>query len=200
MFRRNRLLNAINIYGPVDQARRVIELWLKQQDRSMHRRDRERLAGLMARYFENEDQLTDQLMMSFLNHYIGDAEVDMEDPVSVRMEIKSLLDKSVSGQSFTPQGNNWPLVIMAAVGMIAVVVITGLIGWQVINLPLSDMQQNNLKGRVEMVAGQTGSKTAAIWTRIKKPLDVRRYQDITYWQYDDAMKELDRIAADAAKP
>src|SRR3989304_6846467 len=84
----------LDIFAPLEQAAACLDIWLRQEKRRLTAGQKQRAAALIARYFHYEDEVTDQLMLSFLRHYSGRHDVDMEDPASVRMEIKAVLDKS----------------------------------------------------------------------------------------------------------
>lgn len=188
----NHFVKTWGIRAPIDQAGRCLDLWLKEEERAMPKRWRARTAALLARYFQHEDEVTDQLMLSFLRHYSGWREIDMEDLSSVRMEIKTLLDKSA------PKGMQ-PLNMLFAVTAAVVMTIICFCGWEMSRLKLTAEQQSSLKMRIRKIVSQNpGITHAAVWARIKKPIDVRRYQDISYWDYNKIIEMLDKWPAGAS--
>lgn len=167
----------LDLRGPLEQAERCLGQWLKEEKRTLPAAERKRVAALMARYFYHEDEVTDQLMMSFLRHYSNGNALDMEDPTSVRMEIKSVLDQSRVRDTapFVRKG-----MAVAAV----IVLLAGMYGWTVTQRPITRAEQADLKKLVhEVVAHNAGATTDAVWNAVKKPLHIRRYQDMDQWQY-----------------
>ncbi len=50
--------------------------------------------------------------------------------------------------------------------------------------PFTRAEQADLKKLVhEVVAHNAGATTDAVWNAVKKPLHIRRYQDMDQWQY-----------------
>lgn len=182
----NHFVKAWDIRAPIEQAARCLDLWLKEEERAMPERWRQRTAALLARYFQHEDDVTDQLMLSFLRHYSGWREIDLEDPSSVRMEIKTLLDKSAPKPA-------QPLNVLIAVTAAVVMTVLCFCGWEMSRMKLSPAQQADLKLRIERIVRQNKGVThAEVWSGIKKPMAVRRYQDISYWDYNKIVGMLEK--------
>lgn len=189
MFRKNKSFDALDVFRPVEQTRRVLDSWLKAEGRQMPRRERQRLSGLLARYFQHEDDVSDTLILSFLDRFAGKGAVDMEDPGSVRAEIQSLIDMAKPLSATTVPAS---MAVVLAGGILSLVVLLGLLGWRIYTLPMTAQQQSDLRLAVEQAAIRRGDKnTAAIWAAVKKPLGVRKYEDITYWQADDAIRFIE---------
>ncbi len=120
----------LDISGPIKQAERCLDQWLKEENRSLPAAERQRVAALVARYFYHEDEVTDQLILSFLRHYSNGNVLDMEDPASVRMEIKSVLDQSRVRQSVP--------ILRVAVGLSFVALVAaGAYGWNAAHEPIT---------------------------------------------------------------
>lgn len=182
----------LQIYAPIDRACRCIDVWLKEEGRVLHKRDQKRLAGLMARYFYYEEGLTDELMMSFLRHYAGSKVIDMDNPAEIRQEIQSVLDQA----SFRREDRGMSYQVLLALSSILIFVAVCFAGYQVINLPMTTAQQDMLKAKVQQVtASRPGMAASTVWARVKKPLNIKSYQDMTFWQYDDALAEIDLLLA-----
>jgi hypothetical protein len=181
----------LDILGPLEQAERCLAQWLKEEKKVLPARQHQRVAALMARYFQYEDEVTDELMLSFLRHYSSHNAVDMEDPASVRMEIKAMLDKS---QEQGPAGQERRrLATMAAAFTLLLSV---LYGWDFIHRPMTRDQQEELKALVHRIDNLEPDKTsAAIWKTVKAPLQVKRYQDMTWWEYRQSRKILEKQLA-----
>lgn len=184
------VFNEGDILQPIQQARRCLARWLVDEKLQMHELQRVRTSALMARYFHNEDIVTDELMMSFLRHYSGKRDVDMEDPMSVRAEIKDLLDET------TPviQNNNWQRIVNGiSLCIIAAVVVVSIV--HVSTWRITPQQQSQLKSAVDQVVheGRGGGTHAAVWAKVKAPLGVRSYQEISYWDFNDVRAELSRL-------
>ena len=174
----------LNIRGPLEQAERCLELWLKEERRLLTEKQHQRVTALMARYFHHDEQVTDQLMLSFLRHYSGRSVVDLEDPTSVRMEIKAVLDKSRERQS----GGGKRLAVQMSVFVIA---LSGLYGWNFTHQKISRAQQAELKSLVRQIDKLDPQMTsAAIWNTVKAPLQIRRYEDMTWWDYRQGREML----------
>ena len=135
-----------------------------------------RRLALMARYFQYEDEVTDELMLSFLRHYSGKQVLDMEDPASVRQEIKAVLDKS----------SERPPVVLPRRGYAAAALLLIILssGWGVMHRKITRDEQAELKTLVhELDALDPTMTSAAIWHSVKDPLQIRRYEDMTWWDY-----------------
>ena len=177
----------LDILGPIEQAERCLGQWLSEEKRALATRQRQRVAALMARYFHHEEEVTDQLMLSFLRHYSNQNEVDMEDPTSVRMEIKTVLDKS---QMQVPAGYSYRRT--AAIFAIFVLTLTGLYGWDMAHRKITREQQAELKSlvhQIEVLDPQVS--TAAVWNSVKAPLQVKSYQEMTWWDYRQGREMLE---------
>ncbi|MBI1215889.1 MAG: hypothetical protein GC185_08735 [Alphaproteobacteria bacterium] len=178
----------MDIYGPLERAGRCLDIWLKEEGRQLEPLQRQRAAALMARYFHYEDEVTDELMLSFLRHYSGRREVDMEDPTSVRMELKSVLDAASSAAR-----PSRALHIMAVtLGLCLLLTLSGA-GWALAHAKITPAQQAQLKELVAKVAEHEkakGTSTAAVWAQVKHPLHLRRYQDMSWWDYRGVKKDL----------
>jgi hypothetical protein len=170
----------LDLLGPIEQAERCLALWLKEEKRSLTEQQRQRAAALMARYFHHEDEVTDVLMLSFLRHYSGAGDIDMEDPASVRLEIKAVLDKSrVTAPEV--QGRKRLKAVFVG-GAIIVAVLCG--AWDIGHRTITKDQQAELKSLVRQIVERDKTATAAgIWADMKEPLNVRSYQDIPWWRY-----------------
>lgn len=185
-----RMARSLGIFQPLKQADRCVDQWLRENGRAMSRRDRRRVAGLMARYFHYEEDVTDQLMLSFLRHYSGQREIDMEDPASVRLEIKAILDRAVTRPPFIP-----PAVTALLLGMI--LSIAAFYSWDLSQMTVTPAQQQGLRERVEKIAAADGTLThGAIWAQVKRPLNINRYDEMSYWDYSSAEKRLDEWLAE----
>lgn len=186
----------LDIFAPIEQATRCLEMWLKSENRFLTDRQKQRAAALMARYFHYEDEVTDQLMLSFLNHYSGQHEVDMENPTSVRMEIKAVLDKSHMYDRETYGGKRRLAAFVIAVAVAAV----SLGVWEFSHQKITREQQVELKEMVHRIAALDQNAThAAIWAEVKQPLQVRSYQDITWWDYRQSRKRLQKRFNDLSR-
>lgn len=190
------LIHALNLYAPIEQSLRCLDQWLQEEGRSMEARQRQRTAALLARYFQHEDDVSDELLLSFLHHYSGRKEVDMEDPTSVRMEIKSLLDRTAPLEQNIPRRRPFLSTLIA-------LLMTGLSlsVWQLSQKTITPVQQAALKGKVVQISVlDKNIKPATVWASIKKPLQARRYQDISWWRYDQTAKTLDNWLDRLQKP
>lgn len=174
-------------FAPLAQAERCLDAWLIEEGRSMTARQRQRAAGLIARYFEHEDGVTDKLILSFLHHYSGMGAVDLEDPQAVRMELKAVLDRSASVPT-SAQISRMRLVLAACTGMVAMasVLVVFYLSQQTISL----QQQQQLRAAVAMRAQTQGVAPATIWAGVKRDLQVTRYQDIRRWDFDRALARV----------
>lgn len=177
----------VDVFSPLDQSRRCLDIWLKEEGRSLPPRMKARAAALMARYFHNEDNVSDQLMMSFLRHYSGFGEVDMDDPQCLRAELKSVLDRAaVEPSARAPR----QLRVMVGVSILSVVMALAVMGWIVAHKTITLEQQKRLREEVARVSAAQGMSSASIWADIKAAAEVRRYQDIPWWSYDGIMERL----------
>lgn len=174
----------LNIMAPILQAMRCLDIWLKEENKCLPRHDRARIAALMARYFQHEDEVTDQLMLSFLRHYSKHTRLDMEDPTSVRLEIKSTLDRSVPRTSRQARA-----IASLAAFLIAAFLFAS--AWGLLHKRITRNEEEALRNLVNVVAmTERGATRASIWADIKEPLRARRYQDMTWWQYRRAAAML----------
>src|SRR3972149_11504916 len=137
----------LDIFAPLEQAARCLDIWLRQEKRRLTAGQKQRAAALIARYFHHEDEVTDQLMLSFLRHYSGAHDGDMEDPTSVRMEIKAVLDKS---QMYDPAAHGKKR-ILAAFFFGVIIMAVGLGAWEIVHKKITKEQQAELKALVRQV-------------------------------------------------
>lgn len=185
------LTQGLDIYGPIERARRCLDSWLKEESRHLPEMRRRRVAALMARYFHYESDVNDQLMFSFLRHYGGHREIDMDDPSSVRMEIKELLDTSV------PCSESFLARTLRAAAIVSMVAFPAYFVWDAAQWKITPEQQATLKAQVEkIVTLDAGVTSARVWSKVKKPLEIRSYHHISYWHYDDAREMLDKWLKD----
>lgn len=189
MFRRNRALTPVTAaaFAPLAQAERCLDAWMAEEGRSMTARQRQRAAGLIARYFEHEDGVTDKLILSFLHHYSGMGVVDLEDPQAVRMELKTVLDRSAAVPQ-SVQTSRFRLMIAACTGMIAMASV--LVVFYLSQQTITVQQQQILREAVAVRAEAQGVATATIWAEVKRDIGVTRYQDIKRWDFDRAMAQI----------
>jgi len=186
----------LDIFGPVEQAARCLNIWLKEEKRHLSKKQKQRVSAFMARYFHYEDQATDELMLSFLRHYSGQYHVDMEDPASVRLEIKTVLDQSYAHDHAAHSHKNLLLAFMIGVTMMA----AGLGAWGAAHKKITLEQQGELKAMVHRIAAlDRDASHASIWAGIKTPLQVRSYQDITWWEYRRSRERLEQRVAELKK-
>ena len=186
----------LDILGPIEQAERCLDFWLREENRLLTEKQRQRAAALMARYFHHEDEVTDQLMLSFLRHYSNQNEVDMEDPASVRLEIKAVLDKSHE-QVPLVQGRKR---MIAAFVIAMIVMAASLSAWNFTHTKITKQQQAELKAlvhQIEVLDPQL--TTAAVWNSVKAPLQVKSYQEMTWWDYRRGRKMLEERIEELGK-
>lgn len=189
------LATDLNIYAPLEQALRCLETWLKEESRAMDRKGKHRTAALLARYFQYEDDVTDDLILSFLRHYSGRKEIDIEDPTSVRMEIKSLLDRSKPAPGLSVKSLVSQFILPTAAGLC--LGSAAFLAWAFVQRPITPEQQMALKEKVAEIAALDQRLTPnAVWAEVKKPLDVTSYHEISWWHYDDAQEKLDQWLLD----
>ncbi len=170
--------------APLSQARRCLEIWLREEGRFMPPRQRQRSAALIARYFAHEDDVSDALILSFLRHYSGFSAVDLDDPQSVRLELKASLDQAVL-RTVSIYGRPW---LAATAGIITTAAM--LIFVYLSQQTLSPAQQDELRAAVAGRARTQGVAVASVWAGIKRDFGVTRYQDIRRWDYAEAMGRL----------
>jgi hypothetical protein len=172
--------------APLMQAGRCLDIWLAEEGRALSPRHRQRAVALIARYFAHEEDVTDQLILSFLRHYSGFSAIDLDDPHAVRHELKAALDRAgMAPPRGTAHLRPW---LAAATGVIstAAVLIVIFLSQQT----LTPQQQQELRAAVAVKARAEGLTTAAVWAEIKRDLDVSRYQDIRRWDYDAALVRI----------
>src|SRR6218665_4064713 len=175
---------------PVVQARRCLERWLGEESRYLPERQRRRAAALMARYFLYEDNVTDELMMSFLRHYAGFRVIDMEDPASVRTELKAVLDASVVREPSPSSIFSARHYFFAAA--VFGCLLLGVLLWLRPSPPINVVQERELKSRVEkLTALDPTLRAVTVWAKVRAPFGVSRYRELTHEQYDDAKAMLD---------
>lgn len=180
---------------PVEQARRCLDRWLDEESRHLPEGMRKRASALMARYFLYEDNVTDELLMSFLRHYAGFRVIDMDDPASVRAELKTVLDQSVAREP--PAAHRFSArhyIFAAAVfGFLLMAVLL----WQRPSPPINAMQERALKERVEKITALDPSlRAVTVWARLRAPFGIARYKQLTAAQYPQAQAMLDKWIAD----
>lgn len=176
---------------PVAQARRCLDIWLEEEQRYLPERLRRRAAGLLARYFLYEDSVTDELLLSFLRHYAGFRVIDMDDPASVRGELKSVLDSSVVREPSPPSFFSVRHYILAAA--VFGCCLLGALYWLRPAAPINLAQEVQLKTRVERLTSLDPTlKPVTVWARLRAPFGVSRYRELTSAQFAEARAMLDQ--------
>ncbi len=188
MFRHTGRLGPVTdaAFAPLAQAERCLDAWLREEGREMTARQRQRAAGLIARYFENEDMVSDKLILSFLHHYSGMGAVDLEDPQAVRMELKAVLDRSAPVMP-AARASRLRLLVAVATGMLAMASV--LVVFYLSQQTLTQQEQQQLREAVAMRAEAKGVAPATIWADVKRDAGVTRYQDIRRWDFARAMAQ-----------
>lgn len=148
-------------------------------------RQRQRAAGLIARYFEHEDMVSDKLILSFLHHYSGMGAVDLEDPQAVRLELKAVLDRSATA-AVPAHNSRLRLLVAVATGMLAMASVLAVL--YLSQQTLTQKEQQALRDAVAVRAEVLGVSPATIWADIKRDAGVTRYQDIRRWDFTRAME------------
>lgn len=167
-----------NVYAPITQATRCLDLWLGEEGYSLTPRQKQRASALIARYFENEDTVGDELILSFLRHYGGFGVVDLDDPQSVRQSLKHVLDRRQLKK------DSYLLLVLLAMTMTC---LTAIVMVFYLSLPITPAQQKELRLVVATQAAAKQVSAVTIWAEIKNNLGVRRYVDIKRWDYEDAL-------------
>lgn len=190
-FKRQRSLAPVTTaaFAPLAQAERCLDAWLIDEGRHMTTRQRQRAAGLIARYFEHEDGVSDKLILSFLHHYSGMGAVDLEDPQAVRMELKAVLDRSAT-TPLLAQTSRARLLMAACTGMLAMASV--LVVFYLSQQTISVQQQQDLRAAVALRAESQGVAPATIWADVKRDIGVTRYQDIRRWDFDRALAQTQK--------
>ncbi len=170
-----------SVYAPITQAARCLDAWLAEDGHSLSPRQRQRASALIARYFENEESVSDELILSFLRHYGGFGVVDLDDPQSVRQSLKDVLDRR------QPRKDVYPLRILLAITMLC---LTAIVMVYYLSLPITLAQQKELREAVASHAAEKQVSPVSVWADIKSNLGVRRYADIKRSYYDDALQML----------
>lgn len=176
--------------APLSQAQRCLDLWLREEDRRMSHRQRQRTAALIARYFEHEDEVTDQLILSFLRHYSGFGAVDLDDPHMVRQELKAALDRAPA-QVSPAAASHRRLLLAAITGMLAMAAV--LVTLHLSQATLNDDEQAALKAAVAARAKAVNAAPATIWAGLKHQFNVTRYQQIRRWDFEDAKELVEKL-------
>jgi len=175
----------LNLFAPIEQAQRCLDTWLKEEGRVLNKATKKRAAALMARYFQHEDEVGDEIMMSFLRHYSGKQVMDIEDPTSVRLEIKTLLDRSRARE----ESGARTAVFSFAIGVLLVLLALG--GWHYSQKTITVAQQEELKTLVRQITElEKNASAASVWAEIKSPLGVKKYQDIRWRDYGQSRDHL----------
>lgn len=176
------------IEAPLAQAKRCLDQWLREEGRTLPPRLRNRAAALMARYFLNEAQMNDALMLSFLRHYSGFGEVDFDDPGAIRRALAAVLDKTAhagAGGASIPPHRAMQITAIAAC-------LTSIIwlGWNAWHMTITPAQQALLRMAVDRRAASEHLPHATVWADLKRDYNVRRYQEIRRYDYNAALKKL----------
>jgi hypothetical protein len=111
----------------------------------------------------------------------------MDDAGAVKNEIKSLLDSAAPRSEVR---TIWPM-FFAALGFLVALLVSG---YHLSQKKITDQQARMLKEKVAEVVKQNPDLSAAsIWARVKKDMDVKKYEDISYWRYKSAEENIERI-------
>lgn len=189
-----------DVESPLAQAGRCLDLWLGEESLFLDPRHRKRTAALIARYFHNEEVLSDQLILSFLRHFSGFGEVDLDDAGAVRREIGRLLKTAL------PRPGTRGLAEKDSVGNVGIYVSALILGglmiaWGAVGyaagqpVTLAEVTELRLLVArvvdVEKAHGMTTVSHQKVWSELKKPLAVSRYQDMSRADYRASRRLLE---------
>ena len=188
---------SVGMSAPIERARRCLEIWLREEGLNLSRRKRQRAAALIARYFYNEEDLRDRLILSFLRHYSGFRDVDMEDISMVSQEIQATLDEARPALPFFANPR-WAMSASFFSALLVVILAAFLLFFRAPSAvvpvgTISRVQQAQLKKMVDGIAvTHPHISRAAIWESVKKPLGIRSYADIPVSRFKEAERILEK--------
>lgn len=188
-----------DLESPLSQAGRCLDLWLAEEGLSLDPRRRRRAIALIARYFHNEENLSDQLVLSFLRHFSGFGDIDMDDAGAVRREVARLLKGAIQRPGAVAEVNGRGsgaaclAVLVTGVFMIA----CGVMGYEA-GQPVTLAESVELRQLVDHVVdlekarGLQDVSHQRVWADLKRPLAVSRYQDMSRSEYRASRKLLEQ--------
>ncbi len=188
----HRPMTVFDMQAPLAQATRCLNVWLKEEERRLPPKQRQKAAALIARYFLYEDCVTDALILSFLRHYAGFHAIDMEDPASVRQALKTVLDQSVIAEPLPSPFFLSPTYVRAAAVFLCLLMAVLYFRPAPAAEMISPMQQSALKQQVKKITAlEADVSPAAVWAAVKQPFAVRSYKQLTTTDYAAAKAFLD---------
>jgi len=183
---------------PLIQAERCVDIWLSEAKMAIEPRQKRRAVALVARYFHGEENIKDALILSFLRHYSGWKDIDMEDMSAVSYEIKNVLDlaepldKQFEQKPYThtPLPALYALAFCAIFFMACAVIYVMPFASKTPSTPISHQESLALRDLVHLVAVKRGEKHLTVWAELKAPLKIRSYLDMDQKQYQNSKNKL----------
>jgi len=187
---------------PLIQAERCVDIWLREEKMAIEPRQKRRVVALVARYFHGEENIKDALILSFLRHYSGWKDVDMEDMSAVSYEIKNVLDlaepldkpldKQFEQNPYmrTPLPALYAMAFCAMFFMACAVIYVVPFASETPSVSISHQESLALRDLVHLVAAKRGEKHLTVWAELKAPLKIRSYLDMDQKQYQSSKDKL----------
>lgn len=195
-------LGSLNINAPTEQTLRCLERFLKEKKLMMSKSDKNRLAALMAQYFEHEDEVKDVLVYNYLN-MIYDNDLKISEELSAQrlagIEYCSriMLHSNTRDKKERVQMGVWVAVlsVLIGVGIPAIIYMTNpsFVGdvffpsrsQSIITMRQVDELKELVDELVELkeVSGHEITHST-VWSQIKKSLNVLSYKHISQDDYD----------------
>lgn len=173
----------LDFQSPLRRAERCLTQWLAAQKLGMNPLRQRQACALITRYFYEEEGLDDAIIFNFLNRVAGQPAVDPDNIGDVENELRRLIAQAQKDAEKPPMR-------FYTGALAAIVLLLSVLTWQSlfheprISTPLTYAQQEELKSlvdevvRLERKINGRNISHGAVWAEVKKPLSVRRYEDI----------------------
>lgn len=178
----------LDFQSPLRRAERCLTQWLAAQKLGMNPLRQRQATALITRYFYEEEGLDDAIIFSFLNRIAGQPAVDPDNIGDVENELRRLIGQAQKDAEKPPL-RFYTAALVAIVLLLSILTAQNLLTPRQVSAPLTSMQQAELKilvddiVRLERTRNNRDITPHAVWAEVKKPLMVRRYEDIPQTEF-----------------
>lgn len=165
------------------RVERCLTQWLAGQKLKMSPPCRRQAAALVARYFYEEEGLSDRIIFNFLNRISGHPAIDPDNMGDVENAVRRLIARAQKQAEKPPM--RFFMVAMGLIVFLLLAMAAEIFSFSPAFLsPLTSTQQAELKAlvdeivRLEREINNRDISHHAVWAEVKKPVLVRRYEDI----------------------
>ena len=181
------------------QMERCLLLWLEKSELKMPKAYQKRAIALMMRYFEHEEDCSDQLVMSFLHHFGGLGYVEIDDIDAVKYALAETLKKTHPSPQSMRFDYPLMLLVVSSFCLIAFVFVYFFFSAD----PITRQQAESLRDKTQTIVLKAQNdcemniRAQTLWDEIvKKPYALKSYLDLKQRHLRKTHQTFDAFIAD----